>query len=140
MAATSASISSVLLLLELDSEVAAPEVTVRTGTDEVGLVAPAGVLPCWVLLGAVVEVAPVETFGVAAGAEVVGAAVLGAGVVEGAVAVETPGGGANTAAAAPLGSASASSASPHKDALSVAAWMLERARMDLVRAARIPPA
>ncbi len=82
--------------------------------------------------------APVETFGVAAGAEPVGADVVGAGVVEGAldgagvaagaVAVDTPGGGAKTAAPAPAGSASASRASPHRDTLSVVAWMLERAR------------
>jgi hypothetical protein len=128
-AATSASISSVLLLLELDSEAADFEVTVRTGTDGVDSVAPAGALPFWALFGAAACVTPVEAFGVAAGAELVGAGVVGAGVVEGAVAVDTPGGGANTAAPAPAGAASASSASPHRDILSAVAWMIELARM-----------
>jgi hypothetical protein len=118
-----------LLVDELDSEADDLDVTVRTGTDGVDLVVAAGALPFWVLFGAVVGVAPVEA-GVAAGVEVVvGAEVAGAGVVEGAVAVDTPGGGAKTAAPAPTGAASASSASPHRDTLSVVAWMLERARM-----------
>jgi hypothetical protein len=132
-AAASVSISNVLVLLdELDSVLAAPEVTVRTGTEGVGLVVPVGALPFCVPFGAVVEVAPVETFGVAAGAELVGTEVVGAGadvvgavdgagVVAGAVAVDTPGGGAKTAAPAPAGSASESRASPPRDILSAVA-------------------
>lgn len=126
-AATRASSSSVVLFeLEDDSAatglgtvVVAGAVTVRTGTDVVGL--PAWVLPFWVPFaaapGAVVAGAPevvVDAFGAApcAGAvAVVGAGVAGAGVLAEAVLVGVAAGGAKTAAAETAGSASVAAGS-----------------------------
>jgi hypothetical protein len=124
------------VLLELDdSEEAVLEVTVRTGTEVVGFVA-AGAATLGALVAVPCVCAPVVAFGVGvaagvlAGVEVAGAFV-GVGVAAGALVAgvvaevaPTPGGGANTAAPATPGTASASTARPARTALKVAAWKI----------------
>jgi hypothetical protein len=66
--------------------------------------------------------AGVEVAGVFVGAGVAAGVLVGAGVV--AEAVLAPGGGANTAAPATPGTASASATKPHRAILKGAAWMI----------------